>query len=189
MCMIIDATKDEWDACVDYLPYALQDYVIRVQTIKSEEHTRLFNEYKKIHHAESRMFFKGCHSYDWIEETGMLKVELSNEGGKFTNGQGIYLADDPALSFQYAYIKHGDSMNEYNILVVETACKWMQIIKGDGYIHKIVHAEDALQRGYGGVICMDDGKNDQAPNEYICFDNNAMNLRYMLTIEMPPFNL
>lgn len=36
---------------------------------------------------------------------------------------------------------------------------------------------------------MDDGKNDQSPNEYICFDNNAMNLRYMLTIEKPPFKL
>lgn len=62
MRMMMDATKDEWDVCVDYLQYALQDYVIRVQAIKNEEHTRRFNEYKNIHHAESRMFFKGCHS-------------------------------------------------------------------------------------------------------------------------------
>lgn len=177
MGILRDASAKEREDCMDYLPYIFEDHVAEVKVPESIDY-EAFHHHMMVNHLTPEIMFKGVNNAEEIVSSGGLDVEKANVSGTYTEGRGIYLADDVLLSTLYGK----------EILVVETACRWYKRIKGAGMVTKQATPEEILSKGYDGLYAMDYSTTANF-SERICFRNEAMLIRYVLTFKNSIFEL
>lgn len=172
---IREATAEEIEEVMDILPYAFEEYVSQIETVEHDRNR--FEEFKRNNRLEeSEYLFKGAYNLEEIITSGGLDVEKSHNGGTYTTGKGIYLADDPVLALSYA---------DKKFMIVETAVNWKEIVK-EGKTNNPHDVETLRKEGFSGLLMQDYGE-DQHENERIVFENDAMLIRYIVTMnEMTP---
>lgn len=160
------ADPSERKDCLNLLPYILEPYVAEVY-VPRFSNFKVFYDRVMEKGLTTQTLFKGVDNAEEIVASGGLKCEKSHHSGCYSVGAGIYLADDPLKTLGYGK----------EILVVDTACKWYTRIQST---NKQATPEEILSAGYDGLYAMNyDVYSDYS--EYICFRNEAMNIRYVFT--------
>lgn len=166
-------TKEEAEEIYDLLPYGFRPYIKKIEMVDHpKEVVRRYEDYVKRTDGEDYLLFHGSRKTKEILNDGYLDPKYTPRGN-FSDGNGVYLAEDIDLSIPF-----GRSKAESKVFIVKTFIK-PTVVQNTIGGHKRYNKEKISTNA---IKTQSYFYNDCVNEEIVVFDKDAMLLKALLTV-------